>query len=124
MINHCKVESSTRRIPNRPYRWPTAQTPELRKLQSIVFLIFMDIGISACTATALRRTTVDIGLSVNAIQEQQVLENIARFADQPDGLPAQLVLTGGAVQVSQNATGSLKAPYTLTLKNSKELDVG
>jgi hypothetical protein len=80
--------------------------------------------LGGCTSRALQRSTITVSSSVGAILEQQVLENLGRFYGAPYSMPSQVVLSQGVVQVQNQLTSTLKLPYTLTQKNSKEGDLG
>jgi hypothetical protein len=95
------------------------------KLKCCLKGLFLTIvPLAGCTSTALRHSTVSVSTSVGVILEQQVLENLSRIYDAPYSMPSQVVLSSGAIQVQNQLTSTLKLPYTVTAKNSKEADLG
>ena len=77
-----------------------------------------------CASSQLRGSTLAVSTSIGAIIEQQVLGNLAQSYDSPYSIPAQAVLTTGAIQIQNQATAALKLPYTHTAGSSKEGDPG
>jgi len=77
-------------------------------------LVFFSIGVlGACTATALRKSSVAVGSSVTDLQYQIVLDNIAMFRDaqrQPNKvlniLPWHAKITQGSISVNDTVTPS------------------
>jgi hypothetical protein len=69
---------------------------------------------SGCTHLALERRTVNQASTVADLQYQQVLDNLAMFACNPDALAWHLKLTAGTIQVSDQGTGTLAVTATST----------
>src|SRR5262245_19141845 len=59
-----------------------------------------------CTHLALERRTVKQASTLTDIQFDQVLDNVAMFACNPDALAWHLKLTGGSIQVTDQGTGN------------------
>lgn len=60
-----------------------------------------------CTQVQLARSTVDQGRTISDLQRQQVLDNLAMFAANPDAIAWHMKLQGGLVQVADQGTLSL-----------------
>jgi len=80
--------------------------------------------ITGCTSIALRNSTDAAASQIATIIEQQIGENLGRFHADRFAMPSQMVLGQGAITVQNNVSATLKAPYTLTQKSSKEGDAG
>ena len=62
-----------------------------------------------CTHTALERRTVKQASTLTDLQYQQVLDNMAMFACNPDTMPWHLKLKGGLVQIADQGSGGFGA---------------
>ncbi|MEO2088158.1 MAG: hypothetical protein ABGY75_01500, partial [Gemmataceae bacterium] len=62
-----------------------------------------------CTHTALERRTVKQASTLTDLQYQQVLDNMAMFACNPDTMPWHLKLKGGLVQIADQGSGGFAA---------------
>lgn len=60
-----------------------------------------------CTHTFLERSTLRTASSISDFQTQQVLDNLALMACEPDANPWHLNLSSGLIQVTDGATGTL-----------------
>ena len=68
-------------------------------------LIFVSLAASGCTATRLRHRTTHLGATVPDLQYQQVLDNLAQFADNPGALPWHVTIREGTTQVTDSLSG-------------------
>jgi hypothetical protein len=59
--------------------------------------------LSGCTHIALRNDTVRTTNTLTDLQYQQVLNNVARFHDDPDSVPSFAVATAGTVSILDTA---------------------
>lgn len=66
-----------------------------------------------CTHTALERRTVKQASTLTDLQYQQVLDNAAMFACNPESLAWHLKLTGGSVQVTDQGTARFETGFGL-----------
>jgi len=89
-----------------------------------VLIALFCIALCSCTAVALRRSTVTVSSSVETILQEEILGNLGRFYDSPFAIPSQVTLSTGVVTVQNQLTSTLKVPYSLVQKSSKEEDVG
>jgi hypothetical protein len=80
-------------------------------------------SVSGCT-WALQHSTLSVSSSIAPIIEQQVLANLSAAYEAPYSIPAQAVLSQGAVQIQNGTSVALKLPYTRTASSSKEGDPG
>ena len=55
--------------------------------------------LSGCTHMALQKDTVRTTNTLTDLQFQQVLDNVARFHDNPDTVPSFAVATAGTVSI-------------------------
>jgi hypothetical protein len=60
---------------------------------------------TGCTSRHLRQRTIGQGSTLPELQYQQVLNNLAQFATNPDGLPWHVNLKEGTSQVTDSASG-------------------
>jgi len=92
----------------------------------ICIVIASCLSVSGCffTETQLNTDTLDMSTTVADIQERQVINNLIRVIDDPYAIPAQVVLTGGGVQVSNQLSPSLAVPFTDISKTSRSVNLG
>src|ERR1700744_676778 len=88
-----------------------------------LLLIAIATSASGCT-WALQHSTLSVSSSIAPIIEQQVLANLSAAYEAPYSIPAQAVLSQGAVQIQNGTSAALKLPYTHTASSSKEGDPG
>jgi len=62
-----------------------------------------------CTHTRLQRNTISQGSTLTDLQYQQVLDNVAMFACNPDSLAWHIKINSGLVQVADQGSGFLGA---------------
>ena len=60
---------------------------------------------AGCTATRLRQRTAHFGSTLPDLQYRQVLDNLARFADNPGAMPSHVNLREGTTQVTDSVSG-------------------
>ena len=81
-----------------------------------LLLAVLAIQSAGCaTQRALQKHTVAANITVSDIYYQQVLNNIARFVENPAAMPSISVVTAGTVNVQDQAGGSLSPNYSPTL---------
>jgi hypothetical protein len=73
------------------------------------------VTISGCTHIALRDNTVQTANTLADLQYQQVLDNLARFQDDPDAIPSFAVPTAGTVSINDQAGIGVSPTYSPTL---------
>lgn len=69
-------------------------------------IVLLLIGATGCTHHQLRRSTVNQARTVADVHREQVLENLAKFARNPNSLPHFSVPDAGATIVTDNANGN------------------
>ena len=67
---------------------------------------------AGCTHLALERRTVKQAATLADLQSQQVLDNLAMFASNPQALPWHLKLKDGLVQVTDQASGGITGVFS------------
>jgi hypothetical protein len=67
-------------------------------------LIILLLALCGCTHIKLQRKTINQGSTLSEIQYQQVLDNLAMFACDPNSLAWHVKVTGGVVQVADQGT--------------------
>lgn len=82
----------------------------------------LSVCICASCTWELRRSTLSVSSSITPIVEQQILENLSKAYDSPYFIPAQAVLSQGAIQIQNQGTVGMKLPYTVTRTTDKEVD--
>ena len=70
---------------------------------------------SGCTHVALRDDTVRTTDTLADLQYQQVLDNVARFHDDPDAVPSFAVTTAGTVSILDTTGAGVSPTYSPTL---------
>jgi len=85
-------------------------------MRCAVLLGAMLSTISGCaTNNALRNDTVRTTNTLTDLQYQQVLDNVARFHENPDTVPSFAVATAGTVSVLDTAGAGVSPTYSPTL---------
>jgi hypothetical protein len=95
--------------------------PDLSPLMRWIPILAVFLAATGCTQTFLTSNTLRTARSVADLQTQQVLDNLALIACQPEASPSQLNITSGLVQVTDQANGTLLAnllPYSLASNNA------
>ena len=82
--------------------------------RAVVLLLGLST-LSGCTHVALRKDTVRTTNTLTDLQFQQVLDNVARFHDDPDTVPSFAVTTAGTVSVLDTAGAGVSPTYSPTL---------
>lgn len=60
---------------------------------------------TGCTATRLQHRTAHLGATLPELQYQQVLDNLAQFADNPGAMPWHVNIREGTTQVTDSLSG-------------------
>ncbi|HEX4132543.1 MAG TPA: hypothetical protein VHZ24_21100 [Pirellulales bacterium] len=63
------------------------------------------LATGGCTANRLRQRTINQGATLSELQYEQVLSNLATFADNPFALPWHVTLREGTTQITDSASG-------------------
>jgi hypothetical protein len=74
-----------------------------RTALTAVFLLLAG-SLAGCTNNKLRRSTVAQAMTLNDIQHQQVLQNLAAFAANENALPRHVSLHDGTAQITDNGS--------------------
>ncbi len=80
-----------------------------------VLLIALLSTLSGCTHIALQKDTLRTTSTLADLQFQQVLDNVARFHDNPDTVPSFAVATAGTVSVADTTGAGVSPTYSPTL---------
>lgn len=70
--------------------------------------IALVFALSGCTHLALQRDTVRTTNTLADLQFQQVLDNVARFEDNPDTIPSVALATSGTVSISDETSAGFE----------------
>jgi hypothetical protein len=62
---------------------------------------------AGCTGARLRQRTIGQGSTLPELQYQQVLDNLARFTEDPSALPWHVNLREGTTQITDSASGGV-----------------
>ncbi len=84
-------------------------------MRRVVLFIGLLSTLSGCTHVTLRNDTVKTTNTLTDLQYQQVLDNVARFQDNPDTAPSFAVPTGGTVSVVDTTGAGVSPTYSPTL---------
>ena len=71
--------------------------------------------LSGCTQMALQKDTVRTTNTLTDLQFQQILDNVARFHDNPDTVPSFAVATAGTVSILDTTGAGVSPTYAPTL---------
>lgn len=82
--------------------------------------LFLAAALTGCTHVALRNNTVETTDTLADLQYQQVLDNLARFQDDPDTVPSFAVVTAGTVTVNDQFGTGISPTYSPTLTNAQQ----
>jgi hypothetical protein len=84
-------------------------------MRPAVLMIGLLFSLSGCTHIALRNDTVRTTNTLTDLQYQQVLDNVARFHDNPDTIPSFAVPTSGTVSLQDTTGAGVSPTYSPTL---------
>lgn len=73
------------------------------------------LTISGCAHTPLRKSTAQTTSTLADLHFQLILDNVARFQENPDTLPSFAVATAGTVSISDQAGVGISPTYSPTL---------
>lgn len=80
----------------------------------VLFLAIV-VALSGCTEVALRNNTVRTTNSLTELQFQQILDNVARFHENPDTVPSFAVAMAGTVSINDQTGAGVSPTYAPTL---------
>lgn len=81
-------------------------------LFALTALVVVSTG---CTHLALERRTIQQASTLSDLQYQQVLDNLAMFACNPEAMPWHVKLGGGTVQIADQGSGGFTADIATAL---------
>ena len=84
-------------------------------MRRAVLFIGLLSSLSGCTHIALRNDTVRTTNTLADLQFQQVLDNVARFQDNPDTVPSFAVVNAGTVSILDTTGAGVSPTYSPTL---------
>ncbi len=76
------------------------------RIRRILLLALSPVLAAGCANVALRDTTIDSTRQISAMEEQQVLDNIAEFWVNPGALPHFAIINAASLQVNDTAQAS------------------
>ena len=79
-----------------------------------LFVVLLFSASAGCNSSQLRFTTLQLSQTVPQLQERQVLDNLARIASDPGGLPYYTVISTGLANIADSGSGGLSS---LTLQH-------
>ena len=77
-------------------------------------------ALTGCTEEALRRDTALTSATLTELNFQQVLDNVARFQENPDTVPSFAVPSAGTISISDQAGVGASPTYSPTLTNAEQ----
>ena len=83
--------------------------------RAVLFIGLLSALSGCATHLALRNDTVKTTATLADLQYQQVLDNLARFHDNPDTVPSFAVATAGTVSLLDTAGAGVSPTYSPTL---------
>jgi hypothetical protein len=90
-------------------------------MRPAILAVGLVTALSGCTTQfALSNDTVRTTNTLTDLQYQQVLDNVARFHDNPDTVPSFAVATAGTVSVADTAGAGVSPTYAPTLPFSQQ----
>jgi hypothetical protein len=75
--------------------------------------------LAGCVSTQLNQNTLDLASTVAYLHRSQVIDNLGRFIENRDTIPAEVALTGGIVQVKNEINPQWIYPYSFLTLGSK-----
>jgi hypothetical protein len=87
----------------------SAQCRRVAFVTSLLLSVPIVLLCCGCTHTRLQRRTINQGATLTDMQYQQVLDNLAMFACNPDSLAWHIRISSGLVQVADQGQGLLGA---------------
>ena len=99
----------------------TILTLRAKVFDSPLPVLFALLGcLTGCTHISLRNNTGHSTATLMDIHFKQVLDNVARFYDNPDTIPSFAVVTAGTVAVGDQAGVGVSATYSPTLSSAQQ----
>ena len=83
--------------------------------RALVLGVLISTLFGCATQHALRNNTVRTMSTLTDLEYQQVLDNVARFHDDPDTIPSFAVATAGTVSVNDQTGAGVSPTYSPTL---------
>jgi hypothetical protein len=84
-------------------------------MRQALWLLGLLPALCGCTSVALQKDTLRTTNTLTDLQFQQVLDNVARFHDNPDTVPSFAVATTGTVSVHDTTGAGVSPTYAPTL---------
>ena len=88
-----------------------------------VFLLLGALLLAGC-AEQLNQNTLALASTLGYLHREQVIDNLGRFIDDPDAIPAAVALTGGIVQVENKIETNWTYPYSLLVTSARAEGTG
>jgi hypothetical protein len=89
-------------------------------MRRVMPLICLLSTLSGCTHIALQHDTVSTTNTLADLQYQQVLDNLARFHDDPDTIPSFAVASAGTVSILDTTGAGVSPTYSPTLTPAQQ----
>jgi hypothetical protein len=80
-----------------------------------LFFAALLVSLGGCTHIALRDDTARTTNTLADLEFQQVLDNVARFQDNPDTIPSFAIASSGTVSILDQCGGGISPTYSPTL---------
>ena len=81
-------------------------TPLTKRVSQIIQLVAAQAVLIGCTHVPLRKNTLHQAQAVHQIQQQQVLDNLAMFASDPNAVPFFTVVGAGTSAITDSGSAS------------------
>jgi hypothetical protein len=83
-------------------------------------LVLLVPCLTSCTHISLRNNTNRTSSTLIDIHFRQILDNVARFHDNPDTIPSFAIVTAGTIAVGDQAGAGVSANYSPTLSGAQQ----
>ena len=83
-----------------------------------LFASFFLTTLSGCASTQLNYNAVDISSTISDVYTRQALNNLAKFIDDRNAIPSQVILSTGTVQTLNTVNPSVTFPLTAQVANA------
>jgi hypothetical protein len=82
------------------------------------YVVVAGICLASCAGPLLNEYTEYLGPRVGSLEERQVLQNLARFVDNPWAIPGHVELSNGTIQATNMLGVNLKYPFSQAVTTS------
>jgi hypothetical protein len=84
----------------------------------LVAALGASLFLCGCAGKMLNENTLMMSPSIGTVEERQILQNLAKFVDNPWAIPGHVELANGQIQITNQLGANLKFPYTKVLNGA------